>query len=141
MLVQWGRNKPRVVATVADLDALLDELDAESREQVLPYAVSLWTGPHSDGDAGYALTLVVGTTTSPVQWTAPRPPYSRASWNGGRDDEPYFPANYGGERSELEAWMPVSTADAREAARRFFASGGQCPDNLRWHTEGAHSAA
>lgn len=141
MLVQWDEEERRTVETTEALDTLLDELDAESREQPLPYAVTVWTGPHADGDHGYALTFVVGTTTSPVQWSAPGPPYSRASWNGGTDEEPYFVANYGGQWSELDAWMPVPIRDAREAARRFFASGGQCPDNLTWHPEGAHSAA
>lgn len=85
MLVQWDRNEPREVGTVdiEELDTLLDRLDAESREQILPYAVTLWTGPHPDGDDGYALTFTIGTETSPVQWTAPGPPYSRDSWNGG----------------------------------------------------------
>ena len=141
MLVQWDRHEPRDVGTVEQLDTLLNELDAESRSQVLPYAVSLWTGPHADGESGYALTLVVGTETSPVQWTAPGPPYSRASWNGGTDEEPYFTANYGGERSDLDAWMSIPIADAREAARRFFVSGGNCPANLTWHPEGAPSSA
>lgn len=141
MLVQWDEEERRTVETVEALDALLDELDAESREQPLPYAVTVWTGRGANGDKGYALTFAVGTETSPVQWTAPGPPYSRASWNGGTDDDPLFATNWGGQLSELDAWMPVPIADAREAARRFFASGGQCPNNLRWHPEGAHSAA
>lgn len=135
MLAQWDRNEPREVRTVEELDVLLDELDAESRKQVLPYAVSLWTGPHADGDHGYALTFTVGTEISPVQWTAPGPPYSRDSWNGGTDDDPLFATNYGGERSELDAWMPIPIADAREAARRFLTGGGRCPDNITWCPE------
>lgn len=141
MLVQWDVEEERDVGTVAELDALLDELDAASRARPLPYAVTIWTGPDDDGRDGPSLTLVVGTDTSPVDWTTPDPPYGRASWNGGTDDEPYFVANYGGQWSELDAWMPIPIADAREAARRFFTSGGQCPDNLTWHPEGAHSAA
>lgn len=141
MLVQWDRHGPTGVDTVEELDALLDRLDAESREQPLLYAVSLWTGPRQPDDKGLALTLVVGAETSPVEWTSPEPPYGRASWNGGTDEDPPFVASYGGQWSELDAWMPVPIADAREAARRFFTNGGQCPDNLRWHPEGAHSAA
>lgn len=141
MLVHWDRNGSREVRTVQELDALLDELDTESRQQPLPYAVAVWTGPTENDDTGESLTFAVGTETSPVQWTGTTPPYSRASWNGGTDDDPLFATNYGGELSELDAWMPIPIADAREAARRFLTSGGKCPDNVTWHPEGAHSAA
>lgn len=135
MLAQWGRDESREVSTVTELDTLLDELDAESRTLPLPYAVTLWTGPHPDGDRGYALTLVVGTETSPVDWSCPGPPYGRASWNGGTTDQPYFVADSGGQWSELPAWMPIPTPEARESARRFFTSAGQCPDNIPWRAE------
>ena len=140
MLVQWDEEDEREIHTVEELDALLDDLDAVSRDQVLPYAVILWTGHRAEDDRGYALTLVVGTETSPVQWTAPGPPYSRASWNGETDEEPYFIVNYGGEPTDLDAWMAIPIADAREAARRFLASGGACPDNLTWEPEPERSA-
>lgn len=139
MLVQWDVDDERQAATVEEMDALLDELDAASRERPLPYAVTVWTGPEADGRDGPALTFVVGTDTSPVQWSSPGPPYGRASWNGGSDDEPYFVANFGGQWSELDAWMPIPIADAREAARRFFATGGQCPDNITWRPKGQGS--
>ena len=139
MLAQWDRNEAREVGTIDELDALLDDLDRISRDQILPYAVAIWTGERENGDDGYSLTLVVGTETSPVQWTCPGPPYSRASWNGGSDEEPCFATNYGGERTDLDAWMPIPIADAREAARRFFATGGACPDNLTWEPEAERS--
>lgn len=139
MLVQWDEERRREVGTVEDLDALLDELDAASRGEPLPYAVTIWTGRRANGDKGFALTFVVGTETSPVQWTAPEPPYSRASWNGGTEEDPRFVANYGGEWSELDAWMPVAIADAREAAHRFFTNGGQCPGNLTWYPEPSYA--
>jgi hypothetical protein len=135
MLVQWDEEDRREIGTIEELDALLDELDATSREEPLPYAVTLWTGYRANGDKGMALTLVVGTESSPVEWTAPEPPYARASWNGGTAEEPYFVANWGGQWSELDAWMPVPIADAREAARRFFGDGGACPDNVTWYPE------
>jgi hypothetical protein len=98
-----------------------------------PYAAVLWSGPRTDGDRGTGLTLVVGTETFPAQWTTPEPPYYRASWNGETAEEPYFITNYGGKPTDLDAWMPVPIAEAREAARRFLTTGGQCPDNLTWH--------
>lgn len=97
MLVQWDEHEEREVGTVEELDALLDELDADSRNRPLPYAVTIGTGPHPDGEDGYAIILTIGTETSPVDWSGPQPPYGRASWNGGTNDQPYFTVNFGGE--------------------------------------------
>ena len=50
MLVQWDEEDEREIHTVDELDALLDDLDAVSRDHVLPYVVILWTGHPADDD-------------------------------------------------------------------------------------------
>lgn len=140
MLVQWDAEDEREASTVEEMDAILNELDAISRERPLPYAVTIWSGPEPDGRDGPSLTLTVGTEMSPVEWATPDPPDSCASWNGSTEEEPYFVNDFGGQWSEVDAWMPIPIADAREAARRFFTTGGQCPDNITWRPKGKHSA-
>lgn len=135
MVVLWDPNEQCAVTTVDELDALLDELDARSSSRELPrlpYAVTIGTGPHPDGDSGYTLTFIVGTGTSPVEWSAPEPPHTCASWNGATDGDRVVATDYAGELTEFHGWMPVPMADVREGARRFLTTGGQRPDNITW---------
>lgn len=134
-MVQWTGGHA-AIDTVEELDALLDELDAESRRAPLPDTVFIESpagNAAGDPDRGNELIFTVGTRNTPVTWCGT--PGERCSWNGGLDEEPYFVTDWGGQRNDLPAWMPIPMAEAREGARQFLATGGRCPDNITWEPD------
>jgi hypothetical protein len=130
MQLHWDGDKQRTISSVEELDAALDELAAQQDSIPLPYAVDL----SEDSDDAPVLTTVTGPKTVPVSWMVP---YKTELISKGDTDEiePWLEFNWNGEYGDMEAWKLVPAEQAREAARKFFLNGGQCPDNIRWATD------
>lgn len=130
MQLRWDGDKQRVISTVEELDAALDELAAQQHVIPLPYAIDL----SEDSDDAPVLTTVTGPKRVPVSWSLP---YKAERISKGNIDEiePWLEFNWNGEYGDMEAWTLIPADQAREAARQFFLNGGQCPDNIRWATE------
>jgi hypothetical protein len=133
MTLQWGRDSKRRVSTVEELDAALDKIVDLSDAASLPYAVVISELKGERGNESSCLTIVVGPSRVPVSWSLPLRE-ERISKGESDDTEPWLEFNWGGEYGDTEAWTLVPAEQAREAARRFFLTSGQCPDNLRWAT-------
>jgi hypothetical protein len=156
MLVLWrdlaheftADQQQRIEDTPA-LDALLDNLHQQASADDYPHAVGIYAGNHYPDDAhGQGdqwipadagdgpqpeLMLVIGTTQSPVDWTAPDGA-NHTSTGTTDSDEPELEFFLGGQESYAPAWSLVPTEQARQAARLFVASGGQRPGNITWRT-------
>jgi Immunity protein Imm1 len=117
--VGWDRNEV-VVASVQELDALLDRITAEA-EADLPMIAVLG---REDGS-----TLSIGLGR----------PYSVLSFLDGSYDPPYFISRgeeersepvafvFSGEMSEFPPWSAIPTEQARESMRHFFETGELSP--------------
>lgn len=131
--IAWGRGEGGAdMATVRDLERVLDSI--EVRPDGLPYSVGILIP--DGGDDPVILEIGVG-----------HPERSFAFYSSGDDDAAwaYQPdvapvggivVDYGGEATDV--WPErsrVTVEAAREAARRFVASGGGRPDNLSWDDE------
>ena len=82
--------------------------------------------------------LVVGADQSPVSWFDPAQ-HEHTSVGPRQVQQPeeryFFEFYFGGQESYATESSLVPQEEAREAARRFLASGGQRPDNVTWRTE------
>lgn len=135
----WDEDAtPHEVTSLEALETLLSRAEADAEAIGLPLCVELLTGP--SGARTAHLAVCVGAPRVPVVWGVPRKE-EHTSTNGTDAEQPYFACLYGGSHSELPAWSLIPAETALEAARRFFASDGQRPDNVTWDTEtAAHSA-
>lgn len=141
MVFQWDRESipatvtgERWVTTVDEVDAFLDELTTTADANGIPTGAILSLEPGSEDPA---LMVIVGADRVPLYWL---PTDSLSRGDETEDQAPTFEFLMGG-HGEFPAWSLIPLEQAREAARRFLTSGGQCPDNITWHPEGAHSAA
>lgn len=120
------------IATVAELDRLLDDVAVVPGE--LPFTVAIVV---PDRAAPIPVMMEVGVGHPERSW---------AFYVGEHEEDAgwaYDPAvpeageiliNYGGQGTEIDADRArVTPAGAREAARRFVATGGQHPTNLGWY--------
>ena len=117
----------RVLSSVEDLDAALNEASAEARAKSKLNIVIL-SAPNRDW-----LGIVVGGDETVVSFNYGHgnPPYY-ASLGDDKTDEPVLTAFVGLEHhTEFPRRWVVSSAAGRQAAREFLASGGR-PNSLRW---------
>lgn len=158
MLVMWqyiydARHHSQHIDTPASLDALLDRLHQQARTDHYPNAIHIYAGnryperahaendrwiPDDPGDGPQPeLILVIGADDTPVSWYDPT---GREHTGQGprhvQQPEPreFFEFFYGGQESYAPESSLIPATQAREAARRFMASGGQRPDNITWQT-------
>jgi Immunity protein Imm1 len=129
MQLHWDGDKQRTISSVEELEVALDELATQQHSIPLPYA---W-GLSDDSDGAPILTAVAGPERVPVSWLLPHK-MERISKGDTDDIEPWLEFNWNGEYGDTEAWTLIPADQAREAARRFFLTDGQCPDNIRWAT-------
>ncbi|MEV0605855.1 Imm1 family immunity protein [Polymorphospora rubra] len=126
--VQWGRNAAVPVATVEELDTVLDHITDERRPQM----VNLFNPDHGDPwDEQRILQIGLGNPDrsfaylDPDQVWAVDPTLEPAS-------EPIW-FNYGGTPTEYStARTRIHPATARQAARDFLTTDGQRPGHIDW---------
>jgi hypothetical protein len=131
--VTWGGNTTGgqdKITTVEELDQVLDSVAVSPRG--LPYSVAIVI---PDGSR-YPVTLEIGVghaERSFAYWIGPGD--DDAAWALQPDLAPVegILIDYAGQSTEV--WPErsrVSVQAAREAARRFVATGGRRPDNVSW---------
>jgi Immunity protein Imm1 len=115
------------VSTVEELDAELDRLEAETDDD-RPVMAEI-VRPE-----GPSLTIGLGRDHSVMTYIASDagPYFTSHSGDSAQDGTVAF--YYGGHESEFIAEAAVPVADAREAARRFFADGHR-PENIDWRQD------
>jgi hypothetical protein len=110
------------------LDVVLDELDAEFRAEEEPTLVTVAESPER------RIAIAVGGDESVVSYTDEADGYYLSN-NGKPDDGNTVRFSIGNTVSEFSTNNLVSTTDAREAVRRFFATRSR-PDNIEWEAVG-----
>ena len=128
--LSWGdedTGQEVEVASIEDLDAQLDRIDAAARAAGEPIIVNLADG---DDDDGPVLGIGLGDERSVVTWTVSDDGDGNlVSHGGGAGERAWFA--FADEPSEFTAEELIPTDAAREAARVFL-RGGERPSNLEW---------
>ncbi len=126
--LEWDRNQRATVSSVQELDCLLDQLTREAAHSY-PFSVDLIL------DSGDALSMVIGESITPVQFYSltghPLVVGCSGPWEGEEGDQ-LFVFDHRGSYSEIEKRYTIPIADAREATRRFLAT-GERPHNVTWN--------
>jgi hypothetical protein len=125
----WDRDRVREVNSLADLDALLDEIAAASERDEKPRLVSVSL---SDGTS---LALGLGRRESILHFVSASadPPYFTSRGEDPRDDEVvhfFFQDSW----TEFPVKNLIPLARAREAVR-LFAKDGRRPQNVEWEVD------
>jgi len=119
----WNENGEAEVGSVAELDALLDELGQEGKAE--PFIVELV------GEDGGSLAMGVGSPVTVLNYVPASldPPYqqSKGKAQGGRA----LTFSYRGEWSEVPPDSGVPVEDGRAALRQSLET-GELPSNIRW---------
>jgi hypothetical protein len=120
--LEWGESGVAEVATLAEMDELIDRLTADSAER--PIVVEL-VSPN-----GATISIGVGRSVTVVNYVGPTldPPYLQSLGDGGDDEVVFF---YRGEWSEYPPESAVPVEVGRQALRDFFAT-GELPSALEW---------
>jgi len=122
----WGDEEWECVevSSLAALDATVDRLESAARGN-MPHTVELY---HTEERL---LLIMVGHEASYVAfYSTDYRPY-RWACRGPWDDDEHIEFLYRGHHSGIDRRYTVPRAAAREALRRFFATGDR-PDNLTW---------
>jgi hypothetical protein len=121
--IEWGEDGQAEVASVEDLDGVLDELTDQALEK--PFMVEL-ISPNGD-----SLAAGLGLDESVLSWVPgdQNPPYYASKGDGAAEGTVVF--HYRGDWSEFPRWSAVPRGEVREAMRHFFAT-GEMPRNVEW---------
>jgi hypothetical protein len=120
--LEWGENGAADVATVAEMDELLDRLAAQSAER--PIVVEL-VSPD-----GATVSIGLGRPVTIVNYVGPSldPPYFQSVGEASDEEIVFF---YRGEWSEYPPESAVPADVGRQALREFFTT-GELPRGVRW---------
>jgi hypothetical protein len=121
--VEWENDGRAEVASVEQLDRLLDDLTEQARPR--PFMAVLISG------TGDSLAIGLGRKESVLSWVSATgdPPYHGS--NGDPSATGLVVFFYGGSWSEFPRSYAVPVADARAAAREFFETGVR-PNQVGW---------
>jgi immunity protein Imm1 of predicted polymorphic toxin system len=124
--VEYGESAEQTtVDSVADLDALLDRLDAEAKERRRPALVTLFD------DARHYLAVGVGGDQSVLSWDVGTDD-SESVWSrGSRREEGEVAFAFSNQFSFFPISALIDSTLAREAARQFFLT-RQRPTLTEW---------
>ena len=138
--VSWGGDGGATgITTAAELDRVLDGIVVGPGR--MPYSVAIYVPDESDlipvmleigiGHPERSFAFYVGEREADAGWA----------------HEPGVPegddmlVDHAGQATDVDPFRTrVTVAGAREAARRFVASGGRRPTNLEWYTKEWHDA-
>ncbi|HTK05722.1 MAG TPA: Imm1 family immunity protein [Ktedonobacteraceae bacterium] len=125
--LEWDKDQRAEASSVEELDRLLDQLTLQATNE-RPFSVDLVA------DAVPALSIVVGDVITPVNFYSPtsHPLVVGCLGRWEEDGDQVFVFDARGSYSEIEKRYTIPIADAREAMRRFLAT-GQRPDNIVWY--------
>jgi hypothetical protein len=122
----WNENGSAEIMSVAELDALLDDL-ASRAEKGDPFMVEL------SAENGDLMSLGLGQDMSVLSYTPASldPPYLASVGEENEENDGVIVFNYAGQETEFPLASAVPTSDAREAFRVFFETGALA-DNIQW---------
>ena len=141
--VRWSRDQNRTVSTVAELDAVLDEVTATGHlyaVRIAPPSVSdERSSPWDDGSLPQEFLLGVGHPERSFFWLGDPGGFGYepdvAPWPKDQPDIEFLQDNdvlyCGGDRSR------VGPETARRAAHEYIQT-GQRPDTVQWPTRAQH---
>ncbi|HEV3163475.1 MAG TPA: Imm1 family immunity protein [Isosphaeraceae bacterium] len=121
--IEWEENGRADVASVEEVDRLLDDLAEQASER--PFIAELISS------AGDSLAIGLGREESILSWVQASgdPPYYASK--GDPDSQGLVVFFYRGHWSEFPRSFVVAIAAARKAMRLFFET-GQRPTNVEW---------
>jgi hypothetical protein len=125
--VSWGPGESTEVASVEELDRLLDDLSAKARSQG-PFTVEISVNDRT------AISAVLGRDDSHLEFYSPDQGALVIGCRGPWDDDTLIPFTYMGSYSELPRRYFVPVKQAREALRRYFLTGVR-PENIAWNLD------
>jgi hypothetical protein len=131
----WGEDSVQTVNSAAEIERILDEIDATASED-LPIAVLT-------AKSGSELHIGLGhSTMSLLLWFPPGYEGSGSMHSVGdrvaakKDDwEQPLTFFYFGHHSEFPKWMGIPKDVARSAACSFFSTGGQPSPEITWEPD------